>query len=91
MFNQVLSNNSITVIYKILSVASGVYFYVKGEYVGRHAVRVVGWGTEQGKNYWLVTNSWNRHWGDNGLFKIVRGTNECGFESYVTAGLVIPQ
>jgi cathepsin B len=23
-----------------------------------------GWGTEDGKDYWLVANSWNEDWGD---------------------------
>lgn len=73
--------------YKFLS---GVYQHTTGGYLGGHAVRVLGWGTEKGKNYWLVANSWNRYWGDNGLFKIIRGTNDCGFESYVNAGVVKP-
>ena len=34
-------------------------------------------------------NSWNSGWGDNGSFKIKRGTNECGIESMgVNGGLV---
>ena len=52
------------------------------------AVRIVGWGTESGGDYWLVANSWNSGWGDNGFFKIARGVNECGIESDVCAGTV---
>lgn len=66
---------------------SGVYHYVSGEFVGGHAVKVIGWGTESGDPYWLVANSWNTTWGMDGYFKIRRGTNECGFESEVVAGL----
>jgi hypothetical protein len=54
---------------------------------GYHSVRIVGWGeeyTSQGvKKYWKVANSWGRLWGDNGYFKIARGTNECEIESFV--------
>merc|ERR1719384_1749017 len=33
---------------------------------------------EQGSvPYWLIANSWNEEWGDHGLFKILRGANEC--------------
>ena len=31
-----------------------------------------------------VANSWNPYWGENGYFRIVRGTNECNIEGGVT-------
>jgi len=43
-----------------------------------HAVTVVGWGTQGGKDYWLIKNSWGDHWGDGGYSKIARGRGECG-------------
>lgn len=43
-----------------------------------HAVLAVGYGTEEGTDYWLVKNSWGAAWGDNGFFKIQRGVNMCG-------------
>lgn len=67
---------------------SGVYKYITGSVMGSHAVKLIGWGTsEDGEDYWLLANQWNRSWGDNGYFRIRRGTNECGIEEDVVAGL----
>nr|BAN20144.1 cathepsin B [Riptortus pedestris] len=70
---------------------SGVYQHVAGKLLGRHGVRVIGWGTEDGTPYWLVANSWNTHWGDAGYFKFIRGTNDCGFEESVVGGVPLVQ
>ncbi|CAJ0925232.1 unnamed protein product, partial [Mesorhabditis belari] len=37
--------------------------------------------------YWLAVNSWGAGWGDQGLFRILRGNNECGFEDGIVAAL----
>ncbi|KAH9539636.1 hypothetical protein CY35_15G067300 [Sphagnum magellanicum] len=67
---------------------SGVYQHLHGDYMGGHAVKLVGWGTtDEGVDYWIVVNSWNRSWGEDGTFRIVRGNDECGIESYAVAGL----
>ncbi|XP_064596982.1 cathepsin B-like [Liolophura sinensis] len=65
---------------------SGVYKHESGAALGGHAIKILGWGTENNTPYWLVANSWNSDWGDNGFFKILRGQDECGIESQVTAG-----
>jgi hypothetical protein len=50
---------------------SGIYTHKTGAALGGHAVRIVGWGEEQGGKYWLVANSWNQYWGGECCFQLV--------------------
>merc|ERR1712032_1143742 len=47
-----------------------------------HAVLVVGNGTEDGQDYWLVKNSWNTTWGDQGYIKLAKDSSSgtCGVQ-----------
>lgn len=73
-----------TVYEDFVTYKSGVYKHTTGSALGGHAVLMVGYGTENGEDYWLVKNSWNDQWGDGGFFKIAHG--ECGIEDDVTGG-----
>lgn len=59
----------------------GVYHHVSGGVAGGHAIKILGWGIENGEKYWLCANSWGEGWGLLGFFKIREG--ECGIEDQV--------
>lgn len=31
-----------------------------------HCMRMIGWGKENGQEFWTIANSWGREWGENG-------------------------
>ena len=63
-----------------------IYSHKSGSIVGLHSVKIVGWGEKENVKYWTVQNSWGSNWGDHGFFKIVRGEDDCMFESQVFYG-----
>jgi len=69
--------------------ASSWSFYATGVFNGcnktnpdlDHAVQLVGYGTENGHDYWLVRNSWTTGWGESGYIKVMRtATVQCGID-----------
>jgi len=70
-----------------LTYGGGVYQHKAGKLGGGHAVKMIGWGVEDGTPFWIVANSWNTDWGEDGFFRILRGSDECGIESGVVGGI----
>merc|ERR1711939_310903 len=60
----------------------GIYEDTTGEKRIRHVISLLGWGKAQdGTKYWIGRNSWGSYWGENGFFKIKKGTNNLMIES----------
>ncbi|XP_038052351.1 cathepsin B-like cysteine proteinase 3 [Patiria miniata] len=81
-------NADMTLYEDFFTYRSGVYQHKTEQSMGFHAVKIIGWGVENNQKYWLCVNSWNSEWGDKGMFKILRGTNECRMESNVHGGKI---
>jgi hypothetical protein len=78
--------------------ASNWHSYSSGIYDGcnqvnpdiDHGVVLVGYGSENGQDYWLVRNSWSPTYGEQGYIRVARAANEqekCGMDITPQDGL----
>jgi len=59
---------------------SGIFKDTTGAKSLDHSISIVGYGEEDGVDYWIGRNSWGTYWGDKGWFRIVRGVDNLGVE-----------
>ena len=68
LYLDIVCHNLYDIMNKLIS---GVYQHVTGKFLGNHAVKILGWGSKNGTDYWIVANSWNTDWGENGTYNKV--------------------
>ncbi len=68
--------------------SGGIYSHTTESIAGYHAVTIVGFGTYDGLDYWIVKNSWGEDWGENGYFRIVMG--DSGIDSWFAYAVTEP-
>ncbi|VDM78631.1 unnamed protein product [Strongylus vulgaris] len=87
---EIMMNGPVQASFKVygdfLTYEKGIYRHTAGEDEGGHAVKIIGWGVENDVKYWLVANSWNTGWGEDGYVRFLRGENECEIETRIIAG-----
>jgi len=65
----------------LLNYTGGIFNDTTGNIDIDHDISVVGWGEENGVKFWNIRNSWGTYWGENGFFRLIRGTNNLAIET----------
>jgi cathepsin X len=85
MMNEIFQRGPITcgmaVTAEFRNYTGGVFVDKSNKTELMHAISLVGWGVENGVKYWVGRNSWGTYWGENGLFRLLKGQNNLGIES----------
>nr|XP_046918228.1 crustapain-like [Dermatophagoides farinae] len=53
-------------------------------------VQIIGWGNDNGLDFWMVKNSWGRDYGESGYVKMIRGVNNRGINTVVAYVEALP-
>lgn len=82
------------VYHDFFSYSKGIYKHTDNStYLGKHSVKIVGYGVEQGDAFWIAANSWGDQWGNDtsgkGFFRI--GVGQCAIESEMVLGMPLLQ
>jgi len=71
----------------LLNYKGGIFIQYNQESTINHAVSVVGWGVENGTEFWVVRNSWGQPWGEQGWFRLPTSTYKGGKGDYYNIGI----
>eukprot|EP00931_Biecheleriopsis_adriatica_P077216 TRINITY_DN50825_c0_g1_i1.p1 TRINITY_DN50825_c0_g1~~TRINITY_DN50825_c0_g1_i1.p1 ORF type:complete len:365 (-),score=70.12 TRINITY_DN50825_c0_g1_i1:363-1403(-) len=71
-------------IYEVMRTASQLFTADQQRQL--HAVKFIGWGSQDHKSYWIIENSFGPDWGENGFAKIASGEQSIFLEEFVFAG-----
>lgn len=67
----------------------GIYSEFKWWPMINHEISLVGWGVENGTEFWWLRNSWGSYWGINGFAKVMMHKHNLGLETDCTWGVPI--
>jgi len=68
MVNEISKNGPVTGAFTVYedftTYQGGIYQHVTGDDLGGHAIKIIGYGSENGTKYWIIANSWDYGWGE---------------------------
>ena len=87
---EIMSNGPVQTEFQVygdfLNYKEGVYQHTTGGKLGFYSAKIVGWGVENDVKYWVAASVFGEEWGEKGYFRMLRGSNECNFETNAIAG-----
>lgn len=57
----------------------GIYYHKSGKCYTGHFMKTIGWGVEDGINFWLIANSMGTEWGEKGYVRFKMG--DCSIDA----------